>query len=443
MKFDISIIILSAGKGTRMNSSKAKVLHEISGKPMLYYSIYEAMKLSCDIHVVLYHQANDIKKTMHKYFDKTSINYHIQDHENYPGTGGAVMGINTKYKQTLVLNGDMPLIKAEELKSLTIKNKEVINISYMTLKDASGYGRVVIKNDKVEKIVEQKDCSTKELDINKANAGVYCFQTEFLKYSLKKLNNNNAQQEYYITDLVAIAINENNTVKATKVSEQNFKGVNSKYDLSQALDIHQNNIKKNFMLQGVTMYLPQTIYIENGVQIDAETILENGVSLLGDSKIINSHIKSNSQIDNSVIKNSTIGPMARVRPNCDIQQSNIGNFVEVKNSQLNKVKAGHLSYIGDSFVDTGTNIGAGTITCNYDGINKHKTTIGKNVFIGSGCQIIAPIKIEDNCIVGAGSQITKDIKDGELVLNRAETKTIKKYFYKYFKIVSKKDKDAK
>lgn len=244
-------------------------------------------------------------------------------------------------------------------------------------------------------------------------------------------------------DLVAIAINENNTVKATKVSEQNFKGVNSKYDLSQALDIHQNNIKKNFMLQGVTMYLPQTIYIENGVQIDAETILENGVSLLGDSKIINSHIKSNSQIDNSVIKNSTIGPMARVRPNCDIQQSNIGNFVEVKNSQLNKVKAGHLSYIGDSFVDTGTNIGAGTITCNYDGINKHKTTIGKNVFIGSGCQIIAPIKIEDNCIVGAGSQITKDIKDGELVLNRAETKTIKNYFYKYFKIVSKKDKDAK
>ncbi len=433
MTQDISVIILSAGKGTRMKSKIPKVLHKISGKPMLCYSIKEALKLSDDIHIVLYHQADNIKNIVSKYFKDTDINYHIQDHENYPGTGGAVMGVATKHSQTLVLNGDMPLITAVELERLMIKDDEVVKMSYFELDDASGYGRVKIKDKKVLKIVEQKDCSKEELAITQANAGIYCFDTKFLKDSLPKLDNYNAQAEYYITDLISIAIEKKQVIKAVEVDKQSFKGVNSQYDLSQAETIHQNKIKHNFMLQGVVMRLADTIYIDSGVQITGETILENGVSLLGDTTIKNSRIKSNTVIESSTIVDSSIGPMARVRPHSDINQSHIGNFVEVKNSTLVDMKAGHLSYIGDSFVDSGANLGAGTITCNYDGINKHKTHIGKNVFVGSGCQLIAPVTIADDCIVGAGSQVTKDTTKGDLVLNRAKSKTIKNYFYSFFR----------
>jgi bifunctional UDP-N-acetylglucosamine pyrophosphorylase/glucosamine-1-phosphate N-acetyltransferase len=186
------------------------------------------------------------------------------------------------------------------------------------------------------------------------------------------------------------------------------------------------------MKNGVTIVLPDTIYIEYGVKIEGESILENGVTLKGDTTIIQSCIKTNSIIEDSVIKNSSIGPMARIRPKSNIQNTSIGNFVEVKKSTLNGVKAGHLSYLGDSEIQDGTNIGAGTITCNYDGINKHKTIIGKNVFIGSDTQLVAPVTLEDNCIVGAGSTITKDIKSGELVITRSKAKTITGYFYKFF-----------
>jgi len=186
------------------------------------------------------------------------------------------------------------------------------------------------------------------------------------------------------------------------------------------------------MSQGVIMRMPETIYIENSVIIEGESILENGVTLLGDTKIISSHIKTNSIVENSTIEDSSIGPIARIRPNSILKDTHIGNFVEVKKSNLTGVKAGHLAYLGDSQIDEGTNIGAGTITCNYDGINKHKTIIGKNVFIGSDTQLIAPVTLEDNCMIGAGSTITKDIKSGELVITRVKPKTIKDYFYKFF-----------
>ena len=429
MKTNNSIIILAAGKGSRMKSTTPKVLHKISGFEMLYYSIKEAQKLSDDIHIVLYHQASLVQETMEKYFN--NLNFHIQDHENYPGTGGAVMGIDCKYDKTLVLNGDMPLIQANELTKF-LNSSSAIVMSVLSLKDASGYGRVVIEDDKVIKIVEQKDCNTKELSITTANAGIYCFDTKFLQQNLSKLNNNNAQEEYYITDLVEIAIDDGLEVSPLIVDEENFKGVNSKYDLANAEVLHQNRIKKEFMAAGVIMRLPDTIYIESNVKIQGESIIESGVSLLGDTTIINSHIKTNSVVEDSILENSDIGPMARVRPQSNLKDTHLGNFVEVKKSTLNGVKAGHLAYLGDSSIDTGTNIGAGTITCNYDGINKHKTIIGKNVFIGSDTQLVAPITLEDNCMVGAGSTVTKNVKDGELIITRAKAKTLKGYFYRFF-----------
>ena len=426
--FNKSIIVLAAGAGTRMKSDTPKVLHKISGKPMLYYSIKEALKLSDDITVVLFHQFERVKAEIEKYF--TNINFVIQDHKNYPGTGGAVMGITPKYEKVLVLNGDMPLIQASELEKFDID--ATIVMSVLELDSADGYGRVIIENGNVKKIVEQKDAIPEELAITTANAGIYQFETKFLLENLSKLDNNNAQKEYYITDLVEMAINQGLVLKPLVVNEENFKGVNSKVELADAEVIHQNRLKKEFMRAGVIMRLPDTIYIEEGVQIEGESIIENSVSLLGNSKIINSHIKTNSVVEDSIVKDSDVGPMARIRPGSELNKTHIGNFVETKKAILNGVKAGHLSYLGDCQIDEGTNIGCGTITCNYDGVNKHQTIIGKNVFVGSDTQFVAPVNIEDDVLIGAGSCVTGDVKKGELYLTRAKAKTIDGYFYKHF-----------
>ncbi len=435
MDNNLSIIILAAGAGTRMKSTLPKVLHKISGREMLYYSIKEAQKLSDDIHVILYHQASLVEESMNKYF--SNITYHIQDHENYPGTGGAVMGITPKKEKVLILNGDMPLIEASELEQLTVFNEketkdEKLTMSVLELDCADGYGRVVIDKENVVKIIEQKDCTSYELNIRTANAGIYCFDTQFLLENLPKLTNENAQKEYYITDLVEIAVQSGIKVRPIVVKEENFKGVNSKLDLANAEVIHQNRIKEKFLQAGVIMRLPDTIYIEEGVLIEGESILENGVTLLGNSKIVNSHIKTNSVVEDSILENSDIGPMARIRPLSILKDTHIGNFVEVKKSTLTGVKAGHLSYLGDSTIDEGSNIGAGTITCNYDGINKYKTIIGKNVFVGSDTQLVAPVTIEDNVMIAAGSTITSDVKSGDLALSRTKQKTIPGFFYKFF-----------
>ena len=423
-----SIIILAAGAGTRMKSDTPKVLHKISGKPMLYYSIKEALKLSDDITVVLYHQFEKVKAEIEKYF--SNINFVIQDHKNYPGTGGAVMGIVPKYEKVLVLNGDMPLIQASELEKFDID--ATIVMSVLELESADGYGRVIIENGNVKKIVEQKDASEDELKITTANAGIYQFETKFLLENLPKLDNNNAQKEYYITDLVEMAISQGKVLKPLVVNEENFKGVNSKVELADAEVIHQNRIKKEFMKAGVIMRLPDTIYIEEGVEIEGESIIENGVSLLGNSKIINSHIKTNSVVEDSIVKDSDVGPMGRVRPGSELTNTHIGNFVETKKAKLTGVKAGHLSYLGDCSIDEGTNIGCGTITCNYDGVNKHQTIIGKNVFVGSDTQFVAPVNIEDDVLIGAGSTVTGNVKKGELYLTRAKAKIIDGFFYKHF-----------
>tara|TARA_B100001063_G_scaffold246297_1_gene284877 strand:- start:1387 stop:2685 length:1299 start_codon:yes stop_codon:yes gene_type:complete len=423
-----SIIILAAGAGTRMKSTTPKVLHKISGKEMLYYSIKEALKLSDDITVVLFHQAARVQKEMEKYF--SNINYVIQDHANYPGTGGAVMGITPKYEEVLVLNGDMPLIQAQELKKFDID--ATIVMSVLELESADGYGRVIVENGAVKKIVEQKDASVEELAVTTANAGIYQFNTKFLLENLPKLSNDNAQAEYYITDLIELAITQGKVLKPLAVNEENFKGVNSKVELADSEVIHQNRIKNEFLKAGVIMRLPDTIYIEEGVEIEGESILENGVTLLGNAKIINSHIKTNSIVEDSVIKDSDIGPMARVRPGSELNETHLGNFVETKKALLNGVKAGHLTYLGDCEINEGTNIGCGTITCNYDGVNKYKTIIGKNVFVGSDTQFIAPVTIEDNTMIGAGSTVTSDVKEGELYTSRAKKRVVAGYYDKHF-----------
>ncbi len=428
---NVSVVILAAGQGTRMKSKLPKVLHEISGKPMLFHAIDAAQKISDDITIVLFHEASMIESKIIENY--TNINFHIQDAINFPGTGGAMMGVKTKHEKTLILNGDMPLVTNKALHKL-IDNDSDITMSVIELDNPSGYGRVIIKDGSVKHIVEQKDCNDEQLKTKSVNAGVYCVKSELLKKYIPKLKNENAQKEYYLTDIVEMAVNDNLDVKPVFVNEEEFKGVNSKLDLSHAEEIMQTRIRAYWMSEGVIMRLPSTIYIDSRATFEGECIIENGVSIIGNCDIKNSHIKASSVVENSKLSNSDIGPMARIRPDSDITDTHIGNFVEIKKSTLNGVKAGHLSYIGDASVDEGTNIGAGTITCNYDGKSKYKTIIGKNVFIGSDSQLVAPVNIPDDVMIAAGTTVTKDPSSGDLVLSRTPQKSIASFFYKFFGI---------
>jgi len=426
----LSIVILAAGQGTRMRSTIPKVLHKISGKPMLLHTLDVAKIISDDITIVLHHKADLIKSNIIKE-NYNNIKFHIQDAERFPGTGGAMKGVDTRHDKVLILNGDMPLITTQSLQKL-IENDADINMSVIEMSDPSGYGRVVIDNSIVKEIIEQKDCSQKQKEIKVVNAGIYAIKKSILDRYIPTLSNDNIQKEYYLTDIIKMAVDDGKIINPVYVKEEEFKGVNSKLDLSKAEEIMQSRIKESLMLNGITMHLPDTIYIDSRVKFDGESILDSGVSVEGNSHIIESHIKANSIIDDAIIDNSTIGPMARVRPKSKIVNTHIGNFVEIKKSTLNGVKAGHLSYIGDATIDEGSNIGAGVITCNYDGKAKYQTNIGKNVFIGSDSQLVAPLTIEDDVLIAAGTTLTKDIAKGNLAISRVPLKVIKGFFYKFF-----------
>ncbi len=428
---DISVVILAAGFGTRMRSSTPKVLHKISGYPMIDHIVEEACELSSDIHVVLYHKEELIREHLEKNFD--GLNFCTQDVERYPGTGGALRDINFREKKVLVLCGDMPLVKKEDLKGF-FKRKEDVLMSVFEAQDPQGYGRAILDASScVLKIVEEKDASQSEKKVKTVNAGVYLFDKDFLKQNLPKLNNDNAQKEYYLTDMIELANKQNLKVGAVFVDKDTFMGVNSKAHLARAEELMQRSIKHKLLNEGIIMRLPQSIYIDKKAKFEGECIIENGVSIEGECLVKNSHIKANSLIEQSKVINSSVGPLARIRPQSIIEDSHIGNFVEVKKSTLKGVKAGHLSYLGDSEIDEGTNIGCGTITCNYDGVKKHKTIIGKNVFVGSDTQFVAPVVIEDEVLIAAGTTVTKDVKKGSLVISRHPLKMIENFYYKYFK----------
>lgn len=432
-----SIVIMAAGKGTRMCSQTPKFLHKICGKPLGFYIIAEALKVSDDIHIVLAHQAELIQQQILENFDTTSIHFHFQDLENFPGTGGSLMDGNsrnffeTKYEDILILNGDMPLITQAQIRELLHVDSE-ISLGVMRLENPSGYGRILIEDDKVVGVIEEKDCDAKQKEIDIVNAGVYRVKKWILKEFLPNLKNLNAQKEYYLTDIISFGVARGLGITPVFGEEEAFFGVNSRIDLAVAEDKMLDRIRKNIMLNGVTLHLPHTIYIESDVEFEGECEIQEGVRITGKSKIVQSLIKSHSIVESSEIISSDVGPLAHIRPNSVIKNTHIGNFVEVKSSILDGVKAGHLSYLGDCEIKQGSNIGAGVITCNYDGIKKHKTYIGENVFVGSDTQLVAPLNIQSNVLIGAGSTITKDCAEGDLVLSRAPQKNVKRGFFRFF-----------
>ncbi len=429
-KNETSIIILAAGKGSRMKSPKAKVLHNISGKPMLYHIIKASREISDDITVVIAHQKEAVKEQMEAFFD--DIKFVVQDSENFPGTGGAMKNVSPKNDKVLVLNGDMPLITSQALEGFLKTDADVI-MSIFDLENPDGYGRVIINDNQVQYIIEQKDAREDELKVTTVNAGIYAFSKSVIETYIPRLSNDNAQEEYYLTDVISMAREDGLNIAPLLVDEEYFKGVNSKKDLADSEVIMQTRIKTQWMNAGVIMQLPSTIYIEESVQFEGECIVENGCRLTGNTLIQNSHIKSGSVIEDSIVKNSDVGPLAHLRPASYIEDTHIGNFVEVKKSSLKGVKAGHLSYIGDAQVDEGTNIGAGVITCNYDGIKKYKTIIGKNVFVGSDSQLVAPVTIQDDVMIAAGTTLTSGVvESGSLALSRTKLRTVKDFYYKFF-----------
>lgn len=431
----LSIIILAAGSGTRMKSSTPKVLHKICGQELLFFSIEVAMQLSDDIHIILYHQAQRVQEACESRFgDK--LKFHIQDFENFAGTGGALMQkgemIDTAHKRVLILNGDMPLITPYSLQKLTSLSSPVV-LGVIESKNPYGYGRVVIEEGEVKAIVEEKDACEEVKRICTINSGVYVFDKEVLCKFLPLLDNRNAQNEYYLTDVIKLSASDGVEIRSVFVDEEEFSGINDKAQLSSAEEVMLHRLRVEAMKQGVIMHLPQSIYIERSVRFEGECEIEQGVQLFGDTLIKDSHIKAHSVVRDSQIISSDIGPMAHIRPNSYIEKTHIGNFVEVKNSKLYSIKAGHLSYLGDSEIDEGSNVGAGVITCNYDGKKKSKTKIGKNVFIGSDTQLIAPITIADHTLIGAGSTISKNSKEGDLLISRSDQRNLENGYFAFFK----------
>lgn len=434
-------IILAAGKGTRMKSKKAKVLHEVCGKPMVNH-IIDVSKLagSKETIVITGHMKDEVLKALDN-------DIKIAEQKERLGTGHAVMMckdfINDDDK-IMILCGDTPLLNEETLKNLLdYHNKNSYKATVLTciVENSNGYGRI-IRDDKnnLLKIVEQKDASMEELLVKEINSGIYIFDGLDLKIALDKIDNNNAQGEYYLTDTLELIKNDDKSVGAfSGALIEEIMGVNSKLDLSKANEIMRRKINENHMLEGVIIVDTTSTYIDLDVKIGMDTIIEPNVILKGNtvigedciiganSKIIDSRISDDVKIENSTVlesnidSNTTVGPYAYIRPNCNIGKNvKIGDFVEVKNSNIDdNTKASHLTYIGDANLGKGINLGCGVVFVNYDGKNKFRTTVEDNSFIGCNTNLIAPVKVEENSYIAAGSTITDDVPKNNLAIARA------------------------
>jgi bifunctional UDP-N-acetylglucosamine pyrophosphorylase/glucosamine-1-phosphate N-acetyltransferase len=450
-KSDLSIVILAAGKGTRMKSALPKVLHKIAGREMVNLTIDTAKLLKPNnISVVISEDIADFADRIIAEHPTSKINFALQ--KERLGTAHAVkVGINALPKigkTVLILYADTPLLKVETLQEMVTKiqnkNSSVCVLGFDCADESNKYGRLVVNKNHLDKIVEYKDANQKERKIKLCNSGVIAVAGDKLKLLLAKVNNKNASGEYYLTDIIGLAKKAKLKCGYIKASESEVMGVNSRNDLSAAEIIKQNRLRSKLMENGVTMLDPASVYLSFDTEIENDVVIHPhvvfGVGVKVDSNV---EIKSFCHLEGAIIKSGAIvGPFARIRPGTSVgNNARIGNFVEIKKSNIAKgAKINHLSYVGDSEVGAGANIGAGTITCNYDGYNKFKTKIGKGAFIGSNTALIAPVIIGDNAVIGAGSVISKDVADNDLAVSRAKQIEIKDGGAKYHKYKSDKKK---
>lgn len=452
---DCAAVILAAGLGTRMKSKKVKVLHEIAGLPMVCYSARTAAKLNlAPITVVVGHQGDEVEQALREFLPKTDIRFVTQREQK--GTGHALKMARKELKNfkgdLLILYGDVPLLSAETVRSFRRfheKSEAVLSVLTMMPEDLTGYGRMVLdENRDVVKIVEHKDATPAQRTISEVNTGIYIGDCQAILKSLARLKADNAQGEFYLTDVVGMIAKKQKVSAILTDDPMELIGVNDRSDLALVTALLHEMIAEYWMRSGVTLIDPATTYIDAQAIIDSDTEIGPGVIIKGRSKIGSDcivekgayirdgqvasgvHILPYSVIEESKISEGCqIGPFARIRPGTSVgPECKVGNFVELKKVKTGKnTKVSHLTYLGDAELGNDINIGAGTITCNYDGVAKHKTVIGDGAFIGSDSQLIAPIKVGKGAYIGSGSTVTKDVPDDALTVIRGRELTRKGY----------------
>jgi bifunctional UDP-N-acetylglucosamine pyrophosphorylase/glucosamine-1-phosphate N-acetyltransferase len=445
MKQGFIALILAAGQGTRFKSDKIKVLHSILGKPMLQLVVEAVQKSKPEkTCVVVGHQKNEVMSAL------SSSKVSFVHQRKQLGTAHAVLAAKNilkkdSEKDLLVLHGDSPLITAATLRPLLSQHiRQGNSLTFMSaeLENPSGFGRLIRSEDNTIRIIEEKDATPVQRKLKEINAGIYVFKVKDLFQVLPKISNLNRKGEYYLTDAVEILAKQKRKIGIHKTSRaEEVVGVNSRLELAWVAEILRGRKIKELTERGVTVYDPQTTWIDLDVQIGMDTIIHSSVIIEGSSKIGNScqlypfvhlinsrvgnrvKIFSSTMIEESRIEdNSKVGPFAHLRPKTVIKEgSKVGNFVEMKNTVFGpRSKAGHLTYLGDCEVEEKVNVGAGTITCNYDGRKKHKTHIEAEAFIGSGTELVAPVRVGKKAYIGAGSTITKNVKPEALAVERGK-----------------------
>ena len=444
---DKCAIILAAGQGTRIKSNIPKVLHKVCGKEMVNHVIDNMREAEIeDVNVIIGNGSELVKEST----KDRNVSYSLQ--EEQLGTGHAVKCakefLQGKDGVVAVFTGDAPLTRVETIKKLVdehIKKGNEATLLSAYVDDPTGYGRIIRDGEEVLKIVEHKDCNEEELKVNEMNAGMYCFDIKSLLSSLEELNNNNVQGEYYLTDVIGILKSKGEKVGALLTDYEDTLGVNSRAQLAEAERVLRKRINQFHLDNGVTLIDPNTTYIGVNAIIGKDTVIYpnniiegytkigEGCTILQNSRIKDSIIEDNVEIQASVIldskigKNTTVGPFAYIRPESTIGESvRIGDFVEVKKSSIgNETKVSHLTYIGDAEVGSGCNFGCGTVVVNYDGKKKNKTIIGDHSFIGCNTNLISPVEVQDNTYIAAGSTITSTVEEGDLAVARAKQRNIK------------------
>ncbi|RXT09002.1 bifunctional UDP-N-acetylglucosamine diphosphorylase/glucosamine-1-phosphate N-acetyltransferase GlmU [Ammoniphilus sp. CFH 90114] len=449
-------VVLAAGQGTRMKSKLYKVLHPVCGKPMVQHIVDRLQALAIDeIVVIVGHGADKVKQQL-------GSNIHYAFQEKQLGTAHAVMMseglLKDKQGTTLVVTGDTPLIKKETLQQLMSHHaatQAAATVLTTVLADATGYGRIVRgEQGHVERIVEHKDTNEDERQIKEISTGIFCFNNELLFKALSQVNNDNVQGEYYLPDVIGILKKQGETISAFLTEDaEDGMGVNDRVQLSQAEQIMRRRINEAHMRNGVSIIDPSSTYIEDDVVIGADTVIQPGTFLRGktligedcligpNADLTNTEVESGVTVQYSVISDSmirreaSVGPFAYIRPGSDVgEQVKVGDFVELKNTRLgNFSKVSHLSYLGDAEVGEGVNVGCGTVTVNYDGVNKHKTIIGDRSFIGCNSNLVAPVTIGEGAYVAAGSTVTKDVPEGALAVARERQSNKEGYASKWLR----------
>ncbi|WP_158822550.1 bifunctional UDP-N-acetylglucosamine diphosphorylase/glucosamine-1-phosphate N-acetyltransferase GlmU [Granulicella sp. S156] len=449
------IVIMAAGKGTRLKSKHPKVLHEIGGRSLLLHVIAAAKTITTPEHIycIIGHEAERVRSAV----ESTGVGFVLQAEQR--GTGHALQQVKAHFttggeappEHLLVLSGDVPLIRPETLSALEafhLKEKAAMTILSAIPSDPTGYGRVNRTNTlavEVASIVEQKDLKPGDPGSNEINSGIYCFQTAALFSNLDRLSSQNASGEFYLTDIAALLVAEGQRVVATVAeSVDEVLGANTIAEMMHLDAVMRLTAAHKLMAQGVTIFRPETSVIDSGVEVGPDTIIEPFVQLLGNTRIgQDCRIRSYSVIQNSVLGDNVLvrngcildeatvgnaallGPYSHLRPGSEIgEAAHLGNFVETKKVRMGRgSKANHLSYLGDAVIGAGVNVGAGAITCNYDGVHKHTTTIGDGVFVGSDSTLVAPLTIGDRAYIAAGSCITEDVPADSLALGRSRQTT--------------------